>query len=70
MTTPADADKEVERLKKMNRLIRELSLGLERRCETCGTPLVYREPGGPEAPGVFCAKGCTRIALDVTDASE
>lgn len=62
--------KEVERLKKVNRLIRELSLGLDRRCETCGGKLVYREPGSHAAPGVFCAKGCTRIALDVSDASE
>jgi hypothetical protein len=61
---------EVERLKKVNRLIRELSLGLERRCEKCKGKLEYRDPAASESPGVFCAKGCTHIRLDVSDVSE
>ncbi len=61
---------EVERLKRVNRLIRELQLGLERRCETCKGKLEYRDPAKHEVPGVFCPKGCTHIVLDVSEVSE
>lgn len=52
---------------KQRRIIKDLCCGKQVRCDKCQQNLVMYGPEGGkkgEKPGIYCAKGCTRIELE------
>jgi len=47
-------------------LIKKLMLGKIAYCEVCGAKLELKLPDHTAIAGVFCAKGCTDIQLDIS----
>ncbi len=45
-------------------IIKKVMQGKKVLCRDCGQPLRLVLPGGQEAPGIRCPKGCTDIELD------
>jgi len=45
-------------------LIKKVLAGRDISCQQCGTPIRVVLPEDKKATGLFCAKGCTNIALD------
>ncbi len=46
-------------------LIKQVLGGKVRNCEHCQQPLLVVLPGQPKAAGIYCAKGCTAIELEM-----
>ncbi len=51
---------------KQRNLIKQVLAGKVRQCEYCKQPLTAVLPGQEKAPGVYCAKGCTSIELELS----
>ncbi|WP_221074476.1 hypothetical protein [Agarivorans aestuarii] len=47
-------------------LIKQVLAGKTKLCEHCKQPLFVVLPGQEKAPGVYCAKGCTAIELELS----
>jgi hypothetical protein len=45
-------------------LIKKVLAGRDITCQQCGTPIKVILPEDKKNTGLFCAKGCTNIALD------
>jgi len=45
-------------------LIKKVLAGRDIACQHCGTPIRVVLPEDKKTTGLYCAKGCTNIALD------